>query len=171
LATGDYAKKPKRSNNLPLPQKSGGGHAGNDAPSLWCGPGRAANWRVTTRFVAEIPKPENDDVEPHPQSGVTYILVNPEIVKASTNLAESEEGCLSVPGWRGLVDRPEWVEIKAQNLQGRPLKLKVDDLLARIFIHELDHLNGVLYVDHIRDREKLWQPQDEENEVEEAVAA
>jgi len=69
-----------------------------------------------------------------------------------------------VPGWRGLVDRPDWVEIKAQNVTGRPIKLKVNDLLARIFLHEIDHLNGVLYVDHIRDHEKLWQPEDEEVE-------
>ena len=122
-------------------------------------------------FVAEIPNPENDDEEPHPQSGKTYIIINPEIVNASTTLAEGEEGCLSVPGWRGLVDRPEWVHIKAQDVNGRSIKLKVDNLLARIFLHEIDHLNGVLYVDHIRDHEKLWQPEDEEEETEEAMAA
>jgi peptide deformylase len=125
-------------------------------------------------FVAEIPKPEDgDDQEAHPQSGKIYILINPEIISAAATLAEGEEGCLSVPGYRGLVDRPEWVEVKAQNLQGRPVKLKVDGLLARIFFHEIDHLNGQLYVDHISDREKLWEltAEDEEEEVEEAVAA
>jgi peptide deformylase len=125
-------------------------------------------------FVAEIPQPEDgDDQEAHPQSGKTYIIINPEILNAASILAEGEEGCLSVPGYRGLVDRPEWVEIKAQNLQGRPVKLKVDGLLARIFFHEIDHLNGQLYVDHIRDREKLWEltAEDEEAEVEAAEAA
>jgi peptide deformylase len=87
-------------------------------------------------------------------------------VKASDNLVEGNEGCLSIPTWQGAVERPEWVEVKAQNLQGRKIRLKVDDLLARIFQHEIDHLNGVLYIDHIKDPEKLWQilPEDEQKE-------
>ena len=117
-------------------------------------------------FVAEIPLPDDKEVEPHPQSGRVYVLINPEIVKKSDNLIEGNEGCLSIPNWQGTVERPEWVEVKAQNLQGRKIRLKVDDLLARIFQHEIDHLNGVLYIDHIKDREKLWQilPEDEQNE-------
>ena len=107
-------------------------------------------------FVAEIPVPEDDEIEPHPQSGRTYILVNPKVVKASTDLVEGEEGCLSMPGWQGLVARPEWVEIRAQDINGRKLKLKVDDHLARIFMHETDHLDGVLYIDYITDKDKLW---------------
>lgn len=107
-------------------------------------------------FVAEIPVPEDDEIEPHPQSGRTYILVNPKVVKTSNDLVEGEEGCLSMPGWQGLVARPEWVEIRAQDINGRKLKLKVDDHLARIFMHETDHLDGVLYIDHITDKDKLW---------------
>lgn len=125
-------------------------------------------------FVAEIPVPEDGDTEPHPQSGKTYVLVNPEIVKTSRNKVEGQEGCLSIPTWHGLVERPEWVEVKAQAVDGRKIKLKVDDLLARIFFHEIDHLDGVLFVDHIKDREKLWQvvPEDEEKgEVETARVA
>ena len=68
-----------------------------------------------------------------------------------------------------LVERPAWVEIKAQNINGKKFKLKVDDLLARIFQHEIDHLNGVLFIDHIKDSEKLWQiPPETEEEVETA---
>ncbi|MCB9101146.1 MAG: peptide deformylase [Anaerolineales bacterium] len=107
-------------------------------------------------FVAEIPSP-NDDAEPHPQSGRSYILVNPEIVKSSEALVEGQEGCLSIPNWQGLVERPEWVEVKAQNIDGRKIKLKVDGYLARIFSHEIDHLNGVLFFDHITNQEKLWE--------------
>lgn len=108
-------------------------------------------------FVAEIPPSRGNGPEPHPQSGITYILINPELVKAAENLVEGREGCLSIPKWMGMVERPEWVEVKAQDLTGRKIKLKVDDLLARIFQHELDHLNGVLYIDHIKDPQKLWQ--------------
>lgn len=115
-------------------------------------------------FVAEIPPPKDDNQEAHPQSGVSYILVNPEIAKTSQNLVEGKEGCLSIPDWAGLVERPEWVEVQAQNIGGRPIKLKVDGLLARIFMHEIDHLNGVLYIDHITDPQKLWSVEKEEQE-------
>ena len=114
-------------------------------------------------FVAEIPAARSGTEEPHPQSGVTYVLVNPEIVQTTENLVEDREGCLSIPTWCGLVERPEWVEVKAQDLNGKKIKLKVDDLLARIFMHELDHLDGILFIDHIKDSQKLWQvlPEDE----------
>lgn len=115
-------------------------------------------------FVAEIPAPKDDQIEPHPQSGVTYVLVNPKIVKTSGTPVEGEEGCLSIPGWRGLVARPDQVEVKAQDLDGRQIKLKVDNLLARIFQHEMDHLDGVLYFDRIQDKAKLWQIEPEEQE-------
>jgi peptide deformylase len=117
-------------------------------------------------FVAEIPVPEDEDTEPHPQSGKTYVLVNPEIVKTSKSIVEGQEGCISIPTWYGLVERSEWVEVKAQDIDGRKIKLKVNDLLARIFLHEIDHLNGVLFINHIKDREKLWQvlPEDEQKE-------
>lgn len=114
-------------------------------------------------FVAEIPPPESDEEEPHPQSGVTYVLINPEIVKTARDMVEGQEGCLSMPTWYGKVDRPEWVQVKAQDINGRKIKLKVGNLLARIFLHEIDHLNGMLFIDHITDPEKLWQvlPEDE----------
>jgi peptide deformylase len=122
-------------------------------------------------FVAEIPASRSGTDEPHPQSGTTYILINPEIVQCAETLIEGQEGCLSIPTWYGLVERPEWVEVQAQDLNGKKFKLKVDDLLARIFQHELDHLNGVLFIDHITDRQKLWQVLPQEEKVSEAEAA
>ena len=115
-------------------------------------------------FVAEIPLPKEENTEPHPQSGKIYVLVNPKIIKSSKNIIEDEEGCLSIPTWRGLVERSEWVEVKAQDIEGRQIRLKVDTMLARIFMHEMDHLDGVLYIDHIKDDDKLWRisPEDEE---------
>ena len=78
-------------------------------------------------FVAEIPLPKDEDIEPHPQSGNSYVLVNPKIVKISRSIAEGEEGCLSIPDWRGLVERPEWIEVRAQDITGHKIKLKVDE--------------------------------------------
>ncbi len=118
-------------------------------------------------FVAKIPSRQNEEEEPHPQSGQSYVLVNPEVMKTSSKLVEGQEGCLSIPNWVGLVERPDWVEVSAQDLDGRPFKLKVDGLLARIFQHEFDHLNGILYIDHITDPQKLWRAEadDEPSEV------
>lgn len=107
-------------------------------------------------FVAEIPLPPSEDIKPiHPLAGNTYILVNPQIINLGSTLVLGEEGCLSIPGWRGLVERPDWVEITAQSIEGQPLRLKVDGFMARIFLHEMDHLDGVLYLDHIKDKETL----------------
>jgi peptide deformylase len=114
-------------------------------------------------FVAAIPITEDDDSEPHPQSGETHVLINPVVVRTASNIIEGEEGCLSIPNWRGLVERPEWVEVRAQDVSGRSFKVKVNDLLARIFQHEIDHLDGRLYLDHIKNGEKLWElvPEDD----------
>lgn len=108
-------------------------------------------------FVAEIPASRSGTDEPHPQSGTSYVLINPEIIQYAGERVEGREGCLSIPTWYGLVERPVWVEVKALDLNGKKIKLKVDDLLARIFQHEMDHLDGVLFIDHITNREKIWQ--------------
>lgn len=76
------------------------------------------------------------------------VLVNPEIVEASG--AENEkEGCLSIPGKEGNVIRPKYVKVKAQDRNGTPIELDGEDLLARAFCHEIDHLNGILYIDKV----------------------
>lgn len=120
-------------------------------------------------FVAEIPDVRDGQEKPHPQSGVTYVLINPELVKTAEKLEEGQEGCLSIPTWQGLVERPEWVEVKAQDLTGKKIKLKVDGLLARIFQHEMDHLDGVLFIDYIKDQQKLWQVLPEDESPQEAI--
>lgn len=123
-------------------------------------------------FVAEIPESRAEEEESHPQSSPSYILINPEIVKTSIDVAEGQEGCLSIPGMQGLVERPVWVEVKAQNVNGKKFKLKVDGLLARIFLHEIDHLNGALFIDHIKEPEKLWRiPPESETAAEAEEAA
>ncbi|MFQ5611003.1 MAG: peptide deformylase [Anaerolineae bacterium] len=117
-------------------------------------------------FVAELPKNEDDN-----QSGKPYVLINPEIVRASHEMEEGEEGCLSIPTWYGLVNRHTWVQVKARDVRGKAFKIKVEGLLARVFQHEIDHLNGVLFIDYIDDEEKLWQVLPEEKtEPEEETA-
>jgi peptide deformylase len=76
------------------------------------------------------------------------VLVNPEIVHSEGEKRE-EEGCLSIPGFRGYVVRPQFVTIKAQTLKGEPFEIRGEDLLARAFCHEIDHLNGILFLAHL----------------------
>ena len=82
-----------------------------------------------------------DDAEGH-----RYALVNPHIVSVSGE-QNSQEGCLSLPGYRGRVRRPEHVKVEALDETGAPVTLEGEGLLAAIFCHELDHLDGVLYKD------------------------
>jgi peptide deformylase len=76
------------------------------------------------------------------------ILINPEIIHAEGEVRE-EEGCLSIPGFRGYVVRPQFVTVKAQNVKGEPFEIRGENLLARAFCHEIDHLNGVLFLQHL----------------------
>jgi len=76
------------------------------------------------------------------------VLANPEIIHAEGEVRE-EEGCLSVPGFRGYVVRPQFVTVKAQNLKGEPFEIRGENILARAFCHEIDHLNGVLFLQHL----------------------
>lgn len=85
-----------------------------------------------------------------------YVIANPEIVWQSPKMVEGIEGCLSIPGYVGAVERSEEVRIRALDRYGKPIKLRVSDWTARIFQHEIDHLNGVLYIDRLTDPESIW---------------
>jgi peptide deformylase len=76
------------------------------------------------------------------------VLVNPEIIHAEGEKRE-EEGCLSIPGFRGYVLRPQFVTVRAQNAKGESFEIRGEDLLARAFCHEIDHLNGILFIQHL----------------------
>ena len=80
--------------------------------------------------------------------GDEQVFVNPEITKR-TGEESSVECCLSVPGVSGEVKRATFITVKAQDCEGRPLELEAEALFARILQHELDHLNGVLFIDHV----------------------
>ncbi len=76
------------------------------------------------------------------------VLINPEIIK-SEGSQKSEEGCLSLPTFREQVVRPLKVTVRAKDATGKEFEMAGDDLLARAFLHETDHLNGKLYISHI----------------------
>ncbi len=76
-----------------------------------------------------------------------HAYVNPEIVKVSRDTEPGEEGCLSIPGYIGDVDRHVEVLVRGQDAFGKPQRIKAQDYLARIFQHEIDHLEGVLFID------------------------
>jgi peptide deformylase len=88
------------------------------------------------------------DVSPVDEKASPIALVNPEIVE-SRGQAEGTEGCLSLPGVEGVVPRAEFVLVKAQDEQGRTLQLPASGFLARALQHEIDHLDGILFIDRI----------------------
>jgi len=92
-------------------------------------------------------------------------LINPEIVKRQGERV-LEEGCLSVPGYRGEIKRAVTVKVKALDRQGKQIRIKGEGLLAEALEHEIDHLNGTVYVDHVEEPDKLFEVVKEEEEGE-----
>ena len=101
-------------------------------------------------------RPEDEEVEEAPKK--VWAVINPEIVKASEEMLMGVEGCLSIPGLVGEVERHMEVQVKGLNRHGKPMKVKAKGWLARIFQHEIDHLNGVLFTERAT---RLWKPQQE----------
>jgi len=87
--------------------------------------------------------------------GELYTLCNPEVIRASGEQEEPEEGCLSVPHWYGPVRRYAEVTVKGRDRTGKEVRVKATGFLARVFQHEIDHLDGVLFLDRLTDRSKL----------------
>lgn len=88
-----------------------------------------------------------------------FVLANPEIVEHSTETVRGIEGCLSVPDLVGSVDRSRVVTVRAQDQHGKNLKIRAEGWLARIFQHEIDHINGILYTDRTTE---IWQPEEDD---------
>lgn len=82
------------------------------------------------------------------------VFINPEIIATSPEVLLYEEGCLSIPEIYSDVLRPAAVSVQAWNLRGRPFTLDAEGVLARVIQHELDHLNGVLFIDHIEEKKR-----------------
>jgi len=83
------------------------------------------------------------------------VLINPEVIESSASIDTYEEGCLSIPGVYLNVIRPASVKISYRDEMGRPKKMNADGLMGRCIQHEIDHLNGVLFIDRVKSREEL----------------
>lgn len=105
---------------------------------------------------------ENDEENGDEPKKKLYTLVNPEISRFSTDTEVATEGCLSIPGLVGDVERVKSVTVQARNRRGQPTKVKASGWLARILQHEIDHLNGILYIDRA---EKVFQLREEDRET------
>ncbi len=92
-------------------------------------------------------------------------LINPEIVKYEGNIVEDYEGCLSVKDIYGKVPRYSKVRVRALNIEGKEVRFKADGFLARVIQHEIDHTNGVVFIDHIKDREDAFYTLDDTGEL------
>jgi len=99
---------------------------------------------------------EQEEIEDAPRK--VWAVINPEIVKVSEEKLIGVEGCLSIPGLVGEVERHAEVQVKGLNRHGKSMKIKARGWLARIFQHEIDHLNGILFTERAT---RLWKPQQE----------
>ncbi|MCX8026020.1 MAG: peptide deformylase [Thermanaerothrix sp.] len=105
-------------------------------------------------IVVEYGEDEDENKPPR-----LYVVVNPEIVEVSAETEMGVEGCLSIPDLVGEVERYQRIVVKGQNRRGQPIKLKLQGWVARIFQHEIDHLEGVLFTDRAV---RVWKPSPEE---------
>jgi peptide deformylase len=112
--------------------------------------------RLIVVEYAEEQEEEGEDQQEKPKK--LFVMINPEIVKSSAETLMGVEGCLSIPNLVGEVERHAVIQVKGLNRHGKPTKVKAEGWLARIFQHEIDHLNGILFPDRAT---RVWQPQDE----------
>lgn len=113
-------------------------------------------------IVVRLPDDEDAKKEYGKEAGVLYVVANPKIIKTSKTMVPGIEACLSIPGYFGEVDRHEEVVITGQDRNGKDIRIKPKGWLARVFQHEIDHLDGQLYIDIAND---VWRA--DEMEVEE----
>ncbi len=124
-----------------------------DAPGV----GLAAPQVGKSDRLIVVEYPEDDELEDSPKK--LYVVVNPEVKEASEETEMGIEGCLSIPNLHGEVERAIAVIVKGQTRRGQPIKIKAQGWLARIFQHEIDHLNGIVFTDRAT---KVWKPAPEE---------
>jgi peptide deformylase len=99
----------------------------------------------------------------------TITLLNPEITFTSSTMEEDFDGCLSIPGYWGLTDRSVFIRVRYQNRFGREINRRFEGYMARVVQHEVDHLGGILYTDHINDPEKFFEAEEISEEEEAAL--
>jgi len=125
------------------------------------GVGLAAPQVGITARVIVVETPQDED---EPGSGRLYTVINPKIARASKEMLDGLEGCLSIPGYVGEVTRHAAVTVKGQGIEGRKVRFKAQGFVARVFQHEIDHLHGVLYIDKLTEPDRLWRVEGGEEE-------
>ncbi len=115
------------------------------------GVGLAANQVGVPRRVIVVKLPEEEEAR---------VYINPEISHREGE-REVEEGCLSIPGYKALIMRSVWVKFRALDHSAKLIRLRAEDLLSQVLEHEVDHLNGILYVDHLKAHQQLIPVEDE----------
>jgi len=132
-----------------------------DAPGV----GLAAPQVSESKRLILVRLPDDDDSreEYGDQAGLLYVIANPKIIKSSREIVSGVEGCLSLPGLLGDVDRSDSVVVTGQDRHGKPIRVKAKDWLARVFQHEIDHLDGQLFIDIAN---KVWREETEEESAE-----
>jgi peptide deformylase len=132
-----------------------------DAPGVGlAAPQVGISERLIVVEYAEQPE-EKEGEEQKEVKPKLYVMINPEIVKTSEEIVMGVEGCLSIPGLVGEVERFEEIQLKGLNRRGQPMKVKAKGWLARIFQHEVDHINGVVFTQRAT---KVWKPETQEEE-------
>lgn len=108
-------------------------------------------------ILVEYGSDEDENIPP-----TLYITINPKITRFSQQLVIGAEGCLSIPGLMGDVERAHEIIVEGQDRTGKPLKMKLNGWVARIFQHEIDHLNGILFTDRTT---QVWETDENYNPV------
>jgi peptide deformylase len=114
---------------------------------------------ISERLIV-VEYPLDDTKEDAPKK--LFVVINPEIKETSSESELGVEGCLSVPGYQGEVERSLAITVKGLNRHGQPMKIKAKGWLARIFQHEIDHVNGVVFTDRAT---RIWKPTPEDEEM------
>ena len=109
---------------------------------------------VTRRLIVIRYMESDDEDEDDEGKEITFRLANPEVIRGHGNQV-GLEGCLSIPGWVGEVPRYETITVKAVDMDNKAVRIKAHGYLARVFQHEIDHLDGILFTDRVVDKETL----------------
>ena len=117
-------------------------------------------------IVLQVPQDEEE-----PGSGKLHVVVNPKITRASDDRVDGIEGCLSIPGYVGEVNRHDVITVRGQDLKGRKVRVSANGFLARVFQHEIDHLEGVLFIDQLTAADRIWRVEEGQEEQAELPGA
>ena len=133
-----------------------------DAPGVGlAAPQVAVSQRVITVRLSDD---EESKKEYGDQAGVLYVVINPEIIRTSDEMVDGYEACLSIRGYYGNVSRHSAVTVRGHDRHGKQIRIKAQGWLARVFQHEIDHLDGVLFIDRAKEIWRVSEREDEEDE-------